>query len=92
MLLGDGDHFLERRNVAEHRIDAFQHDQFARLLGQAAEPLVEILDAVVAEAHDLGIALLAAIIDRGVAVGVEDDIFAFARERRDHAEIGHVSG
>ena len=31
VLLGDRDHFLERRDVAEHRIDALEHDQLARL-------------------------------------------------------------
>jgi hypothetical protein len=57
----------------------------------ATQPLVEILDAIVAEADDLGDALLAAVVDRGVAVGVEDDVFALADQRRDHAQIGHVA-
>jgi hypothetical protein len=92
MLLGDRDHFRQRRDVAEHRIDAFEHDQLAGLLGQAAEALVEILDAVVAEADDLGIAEPAAVIDRRVAVGVEDDVIALAGKRGDHAEIGLVAG
>ncbi len=56
VLLGDGDHLLERGDVAEHRIDALQHHQLAGLLRQAAEALVEILDRIVAEAHDFGIA------------------------------------
>jgi len=92
MLLGDRDHLLQRGDVAEHRIDAFEHHQLAGFLGQAAEALVEVGDVVVAEADDLGIALLAAVVDRGVAVGVEDDVFALAGERRDDAQIGHVPG
>ena len=27
--LGDGDHFPERRDVAQHRIDAFEHDELS---------------------------------------------------------------
>src|SRR3546814_14907906 len=33
-----------------------------------------------------------AIIDRGVAVRIEDDVFALARERRDHPQVGHIAG
>ena len=71
VLLGDGDHFLERRDIAHHRIDAFEHDELARLRRQAAEPLVQIIDRIVAEAHHFGIAHRAPVIDRRVAVGVE---------------------
>src|SRR3546814_19690130 len=71
---------------------ALQHDELAGLGGQAAKALVEILDAVVLEADDVGIAEIAAVVDRGMAVGVEDDVIALGAERRHHAEIGLIAG
>src|SRR3546814_1254900 len=35
IFLRNADHFLQRRDVAEHRIDALEHDEFARFGGQA---------------------------------------------------------
>ena len=45
-----------------------------------------------AEGDDFGIAHLAAIIDRRVAVDVEDDIVALARDRADNPQIGLIAG
>src|SRR3546814_13940544 len=75
VLLRDSDHFPERRDIAEHRIDAFEHHQLAGVGGQPAEALVELGDVVVTEADDLGHALLAAILTRGVAVRTEYYVF-----------------
>ncbi len=57
------------------RIDALQHDQLAGLGGQDGRGACRGLPhRIVAEAHDLGIAEPAAVIDRRMAVGVEDDV------------------
>ena len=90
--LGDGNHLLQRRDVAEHRIDAFKHDQFAGALGDAAEALLQRADVVVAEGDNFRVAHLAPVIDRGVAVDVEDDIIALAGDGGDDAEIGLIAG
>ena len=37
--LGDRDHLLQRRDVAEHRIDAFEDDQLAGAFGNALQAL-----------------------------------------------------
>src|SRR6185369_9099243 len=89
--LGDGDHFLQRRHVAHHRIDAFEDDELAGALGHALEALLERFDVVVAERHDLGVAHRAAIIDRRMAVDVEDDIILLAGDRRNDAEVRLVA-
>src|SRR3546814_9622440 len=73
IFLRNADHFLQRRDVAEHRIDALEHDEFARFGGQALEALFERLDVIVAEGDDFGVAHRAAVIDRRVAVDVEAD-------------------
>ena len=41
---------------------------------------------------DLGVAERAAVVDRGVAVDVEDDVIVLAGEGRDDPEIGLVAG
>ena len=86
------DHLLQRGDVAEHRIDAFQDDQLAGAFGQALQPLFERFDVVVAEGDDLGIAKRAAVIDRRMAVDIEDDVVILAGDGRNDAEIGLVAG
>src|SRR3546814_5272544 len=67
-------------------------DEFARFGVQALEALFERLDVIVAEGDDFGVAHRAAVIDRRVAVDVEDDIVALARDRRNDAEVRLISG
>src|SRR3546814_3961926 len=40
----------------------------------------------------VGVPKIAAVIDGGVAVGIEDDVAALRRQRGDDAQIGLVSG
>ena len=84
----------ERRAVAQHGIDAFEHDELAAalVLLAARQALVEVGRVIVAEAHELGARQRAAVIDRAVRVGIEIDRVARAREPRHHAEIGLVAG
>src|SRR3546814_522393 len=82
VLLGDGDHLLQWRDIAQHRIDALEDDELARFGGKPAEALVQILAAVVAKADDVGVPKIAAVIDGGVAVGIEDAVVALPRQRR----------
>ena len=92
IFLRDGDHLLERRDVAEHRIDAFEHDQLSGFGREPFQALFERFDVVVAERDDLGIAERAAVVDRRVAVDVEDDVILLAGDRRNDAEIRLVAG
>ena len=91
IFLGDADHFPEWSDVAEHRIDALEHDQLAGPFGNALQALFERFDVIVAERDDLGVAERAAVVDRGMAVDVEDDVILFAGKRGNHAEIGLVA-
>ena len=92
IFLADTDHVLERCDIAEHRIDAFEDDQFASFGGQSFQPFFERFDVIVAEGDNLGIAHCAAVVDRGMAVGVENDIVALAGECRDDAQIRLITG
>ena len=56
MRLGNGDHFLQRGEVAEHGIDAFKDDQLAGFPGQSSQPFFKRLYIVMPEGDDLGVA------------------------------------
>ena len=92
VFLGDADHFLQRGDIAQHGVDTFQHNQLARAFGDALQALFHRLDVVVFERHHFGVAHLAAIIDRGMAVDVEDDVVALAGDGGDDPQIGLVAG
>ncbi len=93
VFLADFDEFLERRRIAQHRVDAFQHHQpVARLVAEPAQAGVEARRIVVLEAHHLGLGLLAGVVDRGVAVGVDQQEVFGAHQVRDDPEIGLVAG
>ena len=85
-------HLVERRDVAEHRIDAFEDDQLAGFGRQAPQALLERVDVIVAERDDLRIAQRAAVIDRRMAVDVEDDVVVLAGDGRNDAEVRLVAG
>ena len=92
VFLRDRDHFLQRGDIAQHRVDAFEHDQLARAFGNAAQALFHRVEIVVLERHDFRLAHRAPVPDAGVAVDVEDDVVALARDGRDDPEIGLVAG
>ena len=92
VFLGDADHLLQRRGVAQHRIDAFENDQLARISGNALEAFFHRLDIVVLEGHDFGLAHRASVPDAGVGIDIEHDVIALARDRADDAEIGLIAG
>src|SRR3546814_1143741 len=73
----------------EMRISGWMSDVCASDL---LEALFERLDVIVAEGDDFGVAHRAAVIDRRVAVDVEDDMVALARDRRNDAEVRLISG
>ena len=68
VFLRDLHHFGKWSDIAKHRINAFQHHQLTSPFGDAAQPPIEILNAIVAEADDLCIAQKAAVVNRGMAV------------------------
>src|SRR6476660_5245248 len=90
--LRNRNHFLQRRDVAEHRIDAFEHDQLAGSVRNPLEALFERFDVVVAEGDDLGVAERAAVVNRCVAIDVEDDVIVLAGDRGDDTEVRLVAG
>src|SRR3546814_17878397 len=89
--------FFKQKTAYEMRIsdwssDVCSSDLLARLGGQALQPLFERLDVVVAKGDDFGIAHLAPVIDRRMAVDVEDDIVDIAGDGRDDAEGRLIAG
>ena len=83
----------QRRRVTEHRIDAFDDDQLAaRMVLQTTQPLEQVVRVVVPEADHFGVAEPGAVVDAGVAVGIEDQVILAAGQRRQHAQIGLVAG
>ena len=93
VLLLHRDEIGQRSPVAQHRIDAFEHHELAAVIAlAAAQTLVEIGGVIVAEAHQLGARQCAAVIDRGMRIGIEIDRVAGAGEPRHHAEVGLVAG
>src|SRR5690606_36694904 len=92
VFFGDADHFLQRGDIAEHGIDAFQHHQLAGVFGNPLQAPFHRRDIVVLERHHFGVAHLAAIVDRSVAVDVEYDVVALAGDSGNNPEIGLVTG
>ena len=88
----DRDEFVQRRDIAEHAVDAFDDDQLVDVVAEALQALFEIDRVVVPEADHRRVAELAAIIDAGVAVGVDQDVILRAGQGRNHREIGLVAG
>ena len=88
MLAGDGGEGADVRRVAGHAVDAVHADEAGRV-ALGAQQLVEVVGVLEAEALDGGAAGagdLAAVVDRLVGAGVEEDR-ARGRQQRDH---GHV--
>ena len=67
----------------------YDDDLVARRALQPRQPLGQVLGIVVAEPDRLGVAHLAGVVDRGMAVGVDQKLVALLGQGRDHAEIGH---
>ncbi len=85
--------FLQRGGVAQHGVDALDHDQLvAGHAFEASQALVEVVGIVVAEADHLGVAEARAVIDAGVAVGVQHQVVAAAHQGRQDAQVGLVAG
>ena len=83
----------QRRDVALHREDAVDDDQdAAAVAGGLLERVLEPVDPVVAEGAQLGAREDAAVEDRGVVAGVDDDGVAGAEDRPERAEVRLVAG
>ncbi len=84
---------LERRAVAEHRIDALQHHQppaFLRVVPR--QPLGQAVGIVVAEAAQFRARQRAAVIDGGVRIGVQKNRVLRPGQPGDHAQVGLIAG
>ena len=89
-LLGE---FGERRLIAEHAVDPFDHDQLAlALIGEARQAPIQVLGIVMAEAHHRRAAEPAAVIDARMRVGIHENDVAGTREAGQHAQVRLVSG
>ena len=79
----------QRGHVAQHAVDALDHNQLLpRQVRQMFEPALEVFRVVVAEAGDGGLAQTGAVIDAGVAVGIQKQMVALSGQNRQHP--GHL--
>ena len=83
MLVGDVADLLDRRDIAVHRIDRLEGDEFGTAGLDARELAIEVLDVVVLEHEAFGAAVADAFDHRGVVRRVrEDDAARQARRQR----------
>ena len=89
----DGGDLLERRDIAEHAVDAFDDNEFVtRTVSQQPEAPIKIIGVIVPETRHLRGAEARAIIDAGMAVGIEQQVVVASGQTRQGAEIGLVAG
>ena len=89
----------QRGDVAEHAVDALDDDELVSGLltlrttvGQEPQAAIQVLGIVVAEARHRRGAETRAVVDAGMAVGVEQQVVVPPRQRREDAQIGLVAG
>ena len=93
VLLAERDDLGQRRDVALHRVDAVDHDEdAAAVLLRGLQPLLEQVQAVVAERAQLRLREQAAVEDRGVVARVGDHGVLRAEDRAERAEVGLMAG
>src|SRR3546814_17299779 len=86
------DELVERGLVAQHRVDALDAHQLARLVVlQAPQALVEVGRRVVAEADEGGPGKAAAAIDAGVCIGIRPARILRADGDGDTTTMGQVT-
>jgi hypothetical protein len=84
----DLDQLGERRLIAEHAVDALDHDQLGlALIAETGQAPVEVVGVVVTETHHRGTAEPAAVVDARVGIGIHQDDIAWSGEARQHAQI-----
>ena len=90
---GEVAHRGDRRDVAVHRIDAFERDQLGRLGILVAQQLLEMVEVVVAEHALLAARILDARDHRGVVEFIREDHAAGEQlaQRRQRRFVGHVA-
>ena len=94
VLLADVEDFLDRRDVAVHRIEALEHDQLGALERFGGEQFFEMGDVVVAP-HLLLAAGAPDAFDHRIVVqriGEDQAVRQQAGDRRDPGEIGDPAG
>ena len=86
------DEFPDTGLVPQHAVDAFDDDQcVCRTLSQAFQAFVQVVGIIVAEAHDVGAAQPAPVVDAGMAVGVYDYGVFVVRQAGYHRQVGLVA-
>ena len=89
----DFDEVSQRGLVAEHGIQPFNNHQRAPCaVTEATEAPIEVFRIVVAKPDRLGVGQPTAIIDAGMAVGVDQQVIIASGQSRQGAEVGLVAG
>ena len=84
--------FGQGRAIAEHAVEAFDHHQHVAAALETAQAFVQIGRIVVAKAYDGGAAQAAAVVNAGVAVGVDEQNIVGPGEAGDGSQVGLVAG
>src|SRR6478672_10271941 len=93
MLLFDRRDFAQRRSISERTIDAFDDNQrVATALPEPSQALIEITDIVVTEPNDFRPAHFAAVVNAGMAIGIDKDHISRSGEGRNNSQVGSVPG
>jgi len=87
ILLGEAADFRQLNDVAFHAEHAVHHDEFAGLGIDVPEAIFQRGHVIVPEPHELALAELAAFHNAGVIAFVGQNVFPFAYQRADDAEV-----
>ena len=92
--LGEIADLLDRRDVAVHRVEAFEHDELVALVAGGAQQLFEVGHVVVAEDHALRRGAAHALDHRVVVERVRQDqaIGDEVGDRRDRRQVRYPAG
>ncbi len=90
--LADVDNRGQLGDVAAHAVDAVDDDEGCLALGHAPQGLLQVVGLVVAEAVDLAVGELGAVVDAGVVAFVDDGRGVAIDQGGDGAEVGLVAG
>jgi len=97
--MGAGVAALDRRDlgqrgaIPQHAVNALYHDQgVGDALAEPPQALVQIDGVIMAKPDDLGAAQAAAIVNAGVAIGVDHENVSGACQGGQHTEVGHIAG
>ena len=81
------------RAVAQHTVQTLDHHQnIGVALFKTAQALFQIFNVIMTEADDFSSAEAAAVINAGMAVGIQQDNFSRSDNGRQYGQVGNISG